>query len=137
MATRSPTLGTTEKPAIAGADPAKPKLVLTGAVAAPEAPALPELKRQELLALVVKRAGTKKKLAKPVVEAVLAVLGEALAEGRDLNLAPLGKIRINRARDLDNGRVLVARIRQGAGGGSAQDSHDDEAAKEVLAEPSE
>lgn len=95
-------------------------------------PAQPELKRQELLAQVVARSEVKKKFAKPVLDAALAVIGEALAEGRDLNLVPLGKIKINRCRQLANGRVMVARIRQTvarAGGGKD--------AKQVVADPEE
>jgi DNA-binding protein HU-alpha len=75
-------------------------------------PAQPDLKRQELLEQVVARSDVKKKFAKPVLEAALALIGEALAEGRDLNLAPMGKVKINRTRKLANGRVMVARIRQ-------------------------
>jgi DNA-binding protein HU-alpha len=100
-------------------------------------PSLPELKRQELLAQVVKRADIKKKLAKPVLDAALAVIGEALAEGRDLNLAPLGKVKINRVRELGNGRVVICRVRQGAGGRTGRDAEDDEGMKEVVAEPLE
>lgn len=95
----------------------------------PTDPAQPDLKRQELLAQVVARSEVKKKLAKPVIEAALAVIGEALAEGRGLNLAPLGKIKINRSRQLANGRVLVARIRQ-----TVARAGQDKDAKEVVAD---
>jgi len=39
----------------------------------------PDLKKKELVDLVVERSGIKKKDAKPVVEAMLAVLGETIA----------------------------------------------------------
>lgn len=71
-----------------------------------------ELKKQELLAMVVDRADVKKKTAKPVVEAVLAILGEALAEGREFNLQPLGKFKHNRTKDSANARVIIGKIRQ-------------------------
>ncbi|RKF15299.1 DNA-binding protein [Roseovarius spongiae] len=74
--------------------------------------AAPELKKQELLAKVVERADVKKKFAKPVVEAMLAVLGEALAEGREMNLQPLGKIKNNRIKETSQAKVIVAKIRQ-------------------------
>lgn len=133
MATRPTTRSRTRKPAAAPAGAEQPEVASAG----PPAPALPELKRQELLAQVVRRAEIKKKFAKPVLEAALAVIGEALAEGRDLNLAPMGKVRINRAREAGNGRVLIARIRQGAPGTGGRGSEDDEEMKEVVAEPSE
>ncbi|MET4126895.1 HU family DNA-binding protein [Roseovarius sp. MBR-6] len=136
MATKPSTRSTTRKPAATRPGADKPKLVVADSSGA-EMPSLPELKRQELLAQVVKRADIKKKLAKPVLDAALAVIGEALAEGRDLNLAPMGKVKINRVRDLGKGRVIIARIRQGAAGRAERDAEDDEEMKEVVAEPLE
>lgn len=72
----------------------------------------PELKKQELIAKVMDKTDAKKKDAKPVVEAVLEVLGEALADGRELNLPPLGKVKINRIKDMGNARIIVSKIRQ-------------------------
>lgn len=72
----------------------------------------PDLKKKELIDLVVARSGIKKKDAKPVVEAVLAVLGETIASGRELNLQPFGKLRINRSEEKPNGRVIVCKLRQ-------------------------
>ncbi|SLN47913.1 Integration host factor subunit alpha [Pseudooceanicola marinus] len=70
------------------------------------------LKKKELIDRVVARSGLKKKDTKPVVEALLTVLGETLSEGREANLQPLGKIKVTRSKDLANGRVMTARIRQ-------------------------
>lgn len=72
----------------------------------------PELKKKELIGLVVARSGIKKKDAKPVVEAVLAILGETISDGRELNLQPLGKLRINRVQEKPNGRVIICKLRQ-------------------------
>ena len=72
----------------------------------------PEMKKVELLEKVVERSGLKKRDVKPAVEAALAVLGEALAEGRALNLRPLGKIKVTKVKKLANGQVLIARVRQ-------------------------
>lgn len=101
---------------------------------APE-PVLPDLKRQELLAQVVARSDVKKKYAKPVLEAALALIGEALAEGRELNLAPMGKVKINRTKQMANGRVIIARIRQNTSRGEKAGTADDKDAKEVVADP--
>lgn len=71
-----------------------------------------ELKKRELIDLVVARSDVKKKYAKPVVEALLEVLGESLAKGRELNLQPLGKLKYNRTKETPSARVVVAKIRQ-------------------------
>ncbi|MBL4767212.1 MAG: HU family DNA-binding protein [Rhodobacteraceae bacterium] len=70
------------------------------------------MRKKELIDLVVERSGIKKKDAKPTVEAVLAILGEAIASGRELNLQPFGKLRINRTEEKSNGRVIVCKLRQ-------------------------
>lgn len=98
----------------------------------------PEMKKQELIDKVLNKGDIKKKYAKPVVEAVLEVLGEALAEGRELNLPPLGKIKINRVRDVANARIIVTKIRQSKSGGSSGSTADtqeiDEEAKDEVAQ---
>lgn len=71
-----------------------------------------ELKKQELIQLVAERADLRNNKVKPVLEAMLEVLGEAIAEGRELNLNPLGKVKINRQKEVGNARVTVAKIRQ-------------------------
>jgi DNA-binding protein HU-alpha len=70
------------------------------------------MRKKELLEKVVARSGMKKKDVKPVVEAMLAELGETLAGGRGLVLPPLGKIQINREKKLPNGKVIIVKIRQ-------------------------
>ena len=72
----------------------------------------PVMRKKELIEAVVARSGLKKKDVKPAVEATLAVLGDALQEGRALNLHPMGKVKINREKKLASGRMMVARIRQ-------------------------
>ncbi len=72
----------------------------------------PTLRKRELVDAVVKKSGIKKKDAKPVVEAMLQVLGAALQDGRELNLQPFGKVKINRERKRPEGKVIIARIRQ-------------------------
>lgn len=72
----------------------------------------PSLRKRELIDKIVKRSGVKKKAAKPVVEALLAELGETLASGRELVLPPLGRIKINREKALANGRVMILKVRQ-------------------------
>lgn len=84
----------------------------------------PALKKKELIDTVTERSGIKKKDAKPVIEAMLEVLGETLAEGREMNLQPLGKIKINRTKEVQGGNVLIVKVRQSSrvpGSGRASD----------------
>jgi len=74
-------------------------------------PAL-QMKKKELIDKVVLRSGIKKKDAKPVVEAMLAVLGETIADERELNLQPLGKLKINRIKHVGQDRIIICRVRQ-------------------------
>ena len=76
------------------------------------ASAIPLLKKRDLIDAVVKRSGIKKKDAKPVVEAMLAELGEALSDGQELSLPPLGRVKINREKEIEDGKVLILKLRQ-------------------------
>ena len=73
---------------------------------------VPVLRKKELIERVVARSGVKKKDAKPTIEAMLAVLGEALAAGEELNLQPLGKVMVKKTKELPNAKMMVCRIRQ-------------------------
>lgn len=83
-------------------------VVIEPTVVATELP----MRKKELIDLVVERSGIKKKDAKPVIEAMLAVLGETIGGGRELNLQPLGKLRINRSEERSNGRIIICKLRQ-------------------------
>ncbi|WP_238364446.1 HU family DNA-binding protein [Mesobacterium pallidum] len=93
---------------------------------APEQGEVPELRRGELIDRVVEQTGIRKKFAKPVVEEVLAILGEELAAGRRMNLQPLGRIKVSRQDELENGRLIVARIRQALRAADEEDATDGE-----------
>lgn len=108
---------TPRKTATAAAKSATTRKVPTDVVVAPNvsesAPsALPEMRKRELIDAVVDRCGIKKKYAKPAVEAALAILGEALEEGRSLQMPPLGKVKVQRAKELEDGQVIVAKVRR-------------------------
>ena len=72
----------------------------------------PVLRKRELIQRVVDRSGIKKRDAKPVIDAVLSELGEALAENRELVLPPFGKMKVNRQKSVQNGQVFVAKVRR-------------------------
>ena len=92
---------------------AKPtvKLSVVEESAAPTEPD-PVLRKRELLDAVITKSGVRKRDAKPVVEAMLAVLASALQDGRAINLQPLGKFSVKNEKKLENGKVLTAKIRQ-------------------------
>ncbi|MEC8630512.1 MAG: HU family DNA-binding protein [Pseudomonadota bacterium] len=70
------------------------------------------MRKRDLIDRVVEQSGVKKKDAKPAIEAALAILGEALSNEEQLNLPPMGKIMVNRKKELDNGEVLVVKLRR-------------------------
>lgn len=74
--------------------------------------ALGELKKVELIDMVVEQTGVKKRDAKPAIEAALKILGESLAEGREINMQPFGKVRVNRMKQLSSARVMTCKVRQ-------------------------
>lgn len=90
--------------------------------AAPAAP--PALRKKELIERIVQTSGMKRRDVKPVVEATLAVVGQALASGESLNIQPLGRIVVNRRKELVNGEVLITRIRRTSPAGKAEDGAD-------------
>ncbi|QOL83128.1 hypothetical protein F3W81_06900 [Pseudooceanicola spongiae] len=97
----------------------------------------PELNKKDLIAQVVQRSGVKKKFAKPVIEALLVVLGDAIAEGRELNLQPLGKVKVTNTKSVANGKVMNTRIRQSDAARGAVESTGEDSGKETLADPAE
>lgn len=70
------------------------------------------LRKPDFIDRVVERSGGKKKDVKPAVEAALAVLGEAIASGEELNLPPLGKLKVTRRKDAPNADILICRVRR-------------------------
>lgn len=119
---------------------AKPATSAGGSMLRTAAETQKELKKKELIEAVVERSGVRKKYAKPAVEAMIDILGEAIAEGRELNLQPLGKITRKRTKDTTNARVTMARIRQSKHAGPALDpaeTPDAGESKETVADAAE
>lgn len=72
----------------------------------------PAMRKKELIDAVVQRTGMKKKDVKPVVESMLGVLGDALAEGRELVAQPMGKLRVHKQKTTARKRILFAKLHQ-------------------------
>lgn len=101
--------------------------VVGGAVAVPQGEML---KKGEFIDRVVARTDVKKRDAKPAIEAALAVLAEALSQGEELNLPPMGKLRVVKSKDLGEGvKVMTLKLRtmkDGAGFGATPSDDDDD-----------
>lgn len=70
------------------------------------------MKKPELLDEVVLRTNLKKRDVKPAIEAAFAIIAEALRDGRDLNMPPLGKVRLVKTKALDAGAsVMTLKLR--------------------------
>ena len=79
------------------------------------------LKKKALIEKVSRALGGRTKGVRDVVEATLAVMGEALKNGEVLNLPPLGKARVARAASDDTNGAMTIRLRQGATAKGAKD----------------
>lgn len=129
------------KPA-GSASPSKPAAKTPGKAAdrsTVPADQAPVLRKKELVDLVAETAALAKKDAKAAVEAVLQILGEALAGGKDVNLPPLGKARVSRQKDHAAGATLTIKLRRNTAKATAKPAADKprKPAKEALAEDAE
>ncbi len=109
---RSAKPATTSAPAAGKNETAVVKMPVQNKVSADVQQKQPLMKKRELVDRVVERTGVKKGVTRQVVEAFLAEFGDALASGRELSVPPLGRIMINREKEIPDGRVFVVKIRQ-------------------------
>lgn len=94
------------KPMVPAPDVAPPQVT-----PAPTSESNTRLNTNGLVDAICGRIGYKRKDVKPVVEAALAEMGEALQRGEQLQLQPLGKIVVKRKKDVGNARVFSCKIR--------------------------
>lgn len=73
------------------------------------------LKLKDLLDRVAARSGARKPAVRPVLDAVLAELGEALEQGQAFSLAPLGRGRVSRSKAGGKGTTLVIKLKRTGG----------------------
>jgi len=114
------------EPVVNPLDVAVPKTkISTPAISVPQGEML---KKAEFIDRAVERGDVKKRDAKPAIEAALAVLSEALMAGEELNLPPMGKMRVVKSKDIGDGaRVLTLKLRTmkyGAGLGASKSDDD-------------
>jgi len=119
---KKPTTGTVNKPSSSvkltpkksTVDVSKPTSTksATVAIAAKPVESKAVLKKGELVDRVVEQTGVKKRDAKTSVEAALAVLADALKSDTDLNLPPMGKVRLVKSKEVGDGaKVLTLKLR--------------------------
>lgn len=77
------------------------------------------LRKKDFLERVTLATGGKKNQVREVAEAVLEVLGAALARGEALNLPPFGKAKLARRKQAAGGEVLTVKLRRAAEGGKS------------------
>jgi len=81
-------------------------------VASDDVEVVKSMGKKELIDRVVAASGIKKKDAKPVIEAMLKELGDALSRGENLNLQPFGKGIVKSHKNLENAEVVELRLRR-------------------------
>lgn len=69
------------------------------------------VKQKELVDRVVAETGMKKKDVKPVVEATMAVLARTLTGGEELQVQPLGKVKIQKVKEVANAKIMTLKLR--------------------------
>ncbi len=109
------TTGSKAKPGSASgatATPPEPVVERSGAPATG-----PVLRKKDLYDRVAAATGAKKGDVRLIADAVLDILGTALAAGEVLALPPFGKARVHRQKDLPSGELLIVRLRRGGSGG--------------------
>ncbi|MBV7379552.1 HU family DNA-binding protein [Maritimibacter dapengensis] len=91
---------------------AAPVQGVTRAVTDGSASAVDKLVKKDLVDRVIARSGVKPRHARQVTEALLTELGAMLEEAETLQLQPLGNLKVQRRKDLDDGEVIITKLRR-------------------------
>ena len=75
------------------------------------------VQKKDFVDRVVAATGAKRAEARPIIDATLEQLGEALAAGCTLAVPPLGRARVNLEKDQRGGDVITLRLRRRPTGG--------------------
>ena len=78
--------------------------------------AAPSVKLKDLIARVAEATGAKKPQVREIVEATLKEIGLSLDKGETLSLLPLlGRMSVNRTKELEQGVMMLVKLRRGTG----------------------
>lgn len=91
--------------------PVKTVSVLTETPSAAQAPII-TVRRKEFVERVALSSGLKPNQIKSVMDAIFRELGDALSKEEVLNIPPLGKIRVNRRKEIENAEILICKLRR-------------------------
>ena len=69
-----------------------------------------QLRMRDILERVVDRSGMKKGEARTAIEATMAVIGEAIENGEDIDLPGFGKLKLQREKETQRGKAYVLRL---------------------------
>jgi len=97
-----------------GADaPPSAPIAAPAVVNAPQAVVMgPAMRKKQIIDAVVERSGLKKRDVKPVLDHLLAVMGDALAEGKELVVPPMGRIKTHKKKQAAKKTIFFAKIHQ-------------------------
>jgi hypothetical protein len=84
-------------------------------VEAPEASLVNVVKKKELIERVAESSGVRRGVTKKVIESLLKEMGDILQEGGELNVPPLGKLSVNRQKEIANAFILITKLRRSKG----------------------
>ncbi|WP_292020470.1 HU family DNA-binding protein [Maritimibacter sp. UBA3975] len=68
--------------------------------------------KKDLIDRVVARSGVKPRYVRQVTEALLIELGSMLEEAEILQLQPLGTVKVQRRKDVDDGEVIITKVKR-------------------------
>lgn len=74
----------------------------------------PVMRKKEIIDEVVLRSGLKKRDVKPVLDSILAVMGDAIGEGREMVLQPFGRLKVHRQKTTPKKKIFFAKVHQNA-----------------------
>ena len=85
-----------------------------------------EMRKKELIEQVVMRSGMKKRDVKPLVDTLFAVMGEAVAEGRELIIPPFGRLKVHKQKITPKKKIFFAKVHQNIASASGLSTVTDE-----------
>ena len=74
-----------------------------------------QIKKKDFVEQVAAAAGAKKGEARSVVDAALAIIADRVLAGDELNLPPLGKLRLMKEKDTGKARIATLRLQVAPG----------------------
>lgn len=84
-------------------------------VSAPDASLVNVVRKKDLIERVSEASGVRKGMTKKVVDVMLKEMGDMLQDGTEMILPPLGKLSVNRQKEIENAFILILKLRRAKG----------------------